>query len=77
MIMDIHNWLMDIHNCIHKWIVDIQYCRELCVSMSMGIYNSVMDIPLEGIRFGLSYHYAFTASQLIHDANNVITSKQC
>ena len=34
MIMGIHNWIMDIHNCIHNWIVDIQYCRELCVSMS-------------------------------------------
>ena len=34
MIMDIHNWIMDIHNCMHNWIVDIQYCRELCVSMS-------------------------------------------
>ena len=35
MIMDIHNWIMDIHNCIHNWIADIQYCRELCVSMSL------------------------------------------
>ena len=34
MIMDIHNWITDIHNCIHNWIADIQYCRELCVSMS-------------------------------------------
>ena len=34
MIMDIHNWIMDIHYCIHNWIADIQYCRELCVSMS-------------------------------------------
>ena len=34
MIMDIHNWIMDIHNRIHNWIADIQYCRELCVSMS-------------------------------------------
>ena len=34
MIMDIYNWIMDIHNCIHNWIADIQYCRELCVSMS-------------------------------------------
>ena len=34
MIMDIHNWIMDIHDCIHNWIMDIQYCRELCVSMS-------------------------------------------
>ena len=25
MIMDIHNWIMDIHNCIHNWIADIQY----------------------------------------------------
>ena len=23
MIMDIHNWIMDIHNCIHNWIADI------------------------------------------------------
>ena len=43
----------------------------------MGIYDSVMDIALEGICFGLSYHYECTASQQIHDANNVITSKQC
>ena len=34
MIMDIHNWIMDIHICIHNRIADIQYCRELCVSMS-------------------------------------------
>ena len=34
MIMDIHNWIMDIYICIHNWIADIQYCRELCVSMS-------------------------------------------
>ena len=34
MIMDIHDWIMDIHKCIHNWIADIQYCRELCVSMS-------------------------------------------
>ena len=34
MIMDIHNWIMDIHICTHNWIADIQYCRELCVSMS-------------------------------------------
>ena len=34
MITDIHNWIMDIHDCIHNWIADIQYCRELCVSMS-------------------------------------------
>ena len=33
-IMDIHDWIMDIHNCIHNWIVDIHDCRELCVSMS-------------------------------------------
>ena len=32
MIMDIHNWIMDIR--IHNWIADIQYRRELCVSMS-------------------------------------------
>ena len=22
--MDIHGWILDIHNCIHNWIVDIQ-----------------------------------------------------
>ena len=32
--MDIHDWIMDIHDCIHNWIVDIHDCRELCVSMS-------------------------------------------
>ena len=31
--MDIHNWIMYIHNSIHNWIVDIHYFRELCVSM--------------------------------------------
>ena len=31
--MDIHNWIMYIHNCIHNWIVDIHNFRELCVSM--------------------------------------------
>ena len=30
--MDIHDWIMDIHNCIHNWIVDIHDCRELSVS---------------------------------------------
>ena len=32
--MDIHDWIMDIHDCIHNWIVDIHDCRELYVSMS-------------------------------------------
>ena len=32
--MDIHDWIMDIHNYIHNWIVDIHDCRELWVSMS-------------------------------------------
>ena len=32
--MDIHDWIMDIHNCIHNWIVDIHDCGELCESMS-------------------------------------------
>ena len=31
--MDVHIWIMYIHNCIHNWIVDIHYFRELCVSM--------------------------------------------
>ena len=31
--MDIHNWIVYIHNYIHNWIVDIHYFRELCVSM--------------------------------------------
>ena len=77
--MDIHNWIMDIHNCIHNWIVDIHYCCELCVrNLIMGIHNLVMDIPLEGIfALGFSYQYAFIASQRIHDSNNDITSKQC
>ena len=64
--MDIHDWIMDIHNFIHNWIVDIHDCRELCVSMSwiiMGIHNSVMDIPLEGIfALGFSYQYVFISS---------------
>ena len=52
MIMDIHKWIMDIHNCIHNWIADIQYCRELmCIhELIIGIHNSVTDIPLEGVR---------------------------
>ena len=33
-IMDIHDWILDIHNCIHNWIVDIHDCPESCVSMS-------------------------------------------
>ena len=32
--MDIHDWIMDIHNFIHNSIVDIHDCRELCVSMN-------------------------------------------
>ena len=40
----------------------------------MGIHDSVMDIPLEGIfPLGFSYQYAFVASQRIHGANNVVT----
>ena len=31
--MDIHNWIMYIHNCIHNWIMDIYYFRELYVSV--------------------------------------------
>ena len=31
--MDIHNWIMYIHNSIHNWIVDIYYFRELYVSV--------------------------------------------
>ena len=31
--MDIHNWIMYIHNCIHNWIVDIHNFRELYVFM--------------------------------------------
>ena len=31
--MDIHNWIMYIHNCIHNWIVDIYHFRELYVSV--------------------------------------------
>ena len=48
MIMTIHKWIMDIHNCIHNWIADIQYCRELmCIhELIIGIHNSVIDIPL-------------------------------
>ena len=46
MIMDIHNWIMDIHNCIHNWIADIQYCRELCKFEFEFSYG----YPLEGIR---------------------------
>ena len=44
----------------------------------MGILNSVMDIPLEGIfALGFSYisMYLSVASQRIHDANNVIYVK--
>ena len=26
-IIDIHDWIMDIHNCIHNWIMDIHDCR--------------------------------------------------
>ena len=50
----------------------------MCVfDLIMGIHNSVMDIPLEGIlAIGFSYQYAFIASQRIHNVNNIITSKQ-
>ena len=50
----------------------------MCINdLIMGLHNSVMDIPLEGIyALGFSYQYAFIASQRIHDANNVIMSKQ-
>ena len=52
----------------------VRHVRDLI----MGIHNSVMDIPLESIfALGFSYQYAFIASQQIHDANDVITSKQC
>ena len=78
--MVIHDWIMDIHNCIQNWIVDIHDCRELYIYMYiheliMGIHNSVMDIPLEGTYSLLASHismYSSVASQRIHDANNVI-----
>ena len=56
--MDIHNWNMDIHNCIHNWIVDIHLLLWImCIrDLFMGIHNSVMDIPLEGI-FALGFSY--------------------
>ena len=78
--MDIHTWYMDIHKCIHNWIVDIHLLLWImCIhDLFMGIHNSVIDIPLEGIfALGFSYQYAFITSQWIHDANNIITSKQC
>ena len=47
----------------------------MCIhELIMGIHNSVMDIPLEGI-FALASHismYLSVAFQRIHDANNVI-----
>ena len=51
----------------------------MCINdLIMGLHNSVMDIPLEGIfALGFSYQDAFVASQRIHDANNVIMLKQC
>ena len=33
MIMNIKNWIMDIHDCIQNSILDIHYCPELCVSL--------------------------------------------
>ena len=30
--MDIHDWIIDIHNCIRNWIVDIHDCREKSMS---------------------------------------------
>ena len=79
--MDIHDWIMDIHNCIHNSIVDtIMVIHNSLLSwimcfhgLIMGIHNSIMDIPLEGLSaLGFSYQYAFIASQRIHGANNII-----
>ena len=70
---------MNIHNCIHNWIVDIHLLSWIMYihHFIKGIYDSVMNIPLEDIfTFGFSHQYAFIASQRIHDAINVITSKQ-
>ena len=54
MIMNIHNLIMDIHNCIHNWIADIQYIVVNYVypwvNYRYTVHNSVMDIPLVGIR---------------------------
>ena len=48
----------------------------MCIhELIMGIHNSVMDIPLEGIYSLLASHISMhfpVASQRIHDANNVI-----
>ena len=46
----------------------------MCIhELIMGIHNSVVDIPLEGIfALGFSYQYVSVASQRKHDANNVI-----
>ena len=62
--MDIHDWIMDIHNCIHNWIVDSWLSWIMCShELIMCIHNSVMDIPLEGIfAFGFSYQYVFISS---------------
>ena len=45
----------------------------MCIhDLIMGIHNSIMDIPLEGLlALDFSYQYAFIASQHIHDANNI------
>ena len=48
--MDIHNWNMDIHNCIQNWIVDIHL-----LSWIMCIHDLIMGIDPQ-FRFG----YPFT-----------------
>ena len=57
--------------------------RRICIGICKYKYvfdlSPVISIPyiIQLFALGLSYHYAFTAFHQIHDANNVITSKQC
>ena len=55
--MDIHDWIMDIHNCIHNWIVDIHDCRELWVSIPANTERST------NVRFWFS-HGSFSTNRL-------------
>ena len=47
--MDIHNWIMDIHNCFHNWIVvNSKYSYpNIDIHFSVtDIYDQIMDIQI-------------------------------
>ena len=86
-----HNAIMDIHNCCKLCISIIHILVFLFFGNTpppppppkkkkkdkKKTKTKNKGGRLSGSTVLSYYHYAFTASQQMHDANNVITSKQC